>query len=237
LSQFDYVTNPSALASNTTSTYKPVYKRSDNSSTQRKNTQTASNSTYKPVYKRPTQTTPTTTTRTTTTVTQKPVNKPSTSSPTRTAVTPVQDNNGVRTTKTYEVTHTNQQKVEEQLFMREVLVNGCKAVQANAPVHLAYIAKLYRVPLQKIYKYNDTQPGKNIPANTYVYLEPKKAKSSGNKRVHTVQEDESMFDIAQQYGIKLNKLYKRNRIRPGMQPLKGELIYLSHKAPYAPKAI
>jgi len=40
-----------------------------------------------------------------------------------------------------------------------------------------------------------------------------------------------MHDIAQKFGIKLNKLYAKNRMDEGQKPAAGQLIYLIDKKP------
>ena len=57
-----------------------------------------------------------------------------------------------------------------------------------------------------------------------MYLKKKrtKAEKTYKKRLHTVKQGESMYDIAQKYGIRLSSLYKMNHldadfnIKPGM---------------------
>ena len=45
---------------------------------------------------------------------------------------------------------------------------------------------------------------------------------------HFVQQNETMHDIAQQYGMSLESLYHRNKMEEGTEPANGEVIYL-HK--------
>jgi hypothetical protein len=40
-----------------------------------------------------------------------------------------------------------------------------------------------------------------------------------------------MHDISQKFGIKLKKLYSKNRMDYGQKPKSGELIYLQSKKP------
>ena len=44
-----------------------------------------------------------------------------------------------------------------------------------------------------------------------------------------------MFSIAQKYGIKLQHLYKRNRMTSGQEPVVGAKIYLRKKAKTRPR--
>ena len=59
-----------------------------------------------------------------------------------------------------------------------------------------------------------------------LYLGRKKKKYKGSRKYHEVEEGETMYDIAQIYGIRLEKLYIRNRLYPGSEPAIGEKIRL-----------
>ncbi|MEO1436161.1 MAG: LysM domain-containing protein, partial [Bacteroidota bacterium] len=66
---------------------------------------------------------------------------------------------------------------------------------------------------------------------------PKRGKFRGRKKYHTVKNGETMYMISQLYGVKLEKLYKRNRLDPkeGRDPVNGAQIYLKGKSEKAPK--
>jgi LysM repeat protein len=66
-----------------------------------------------------------------------------------------------------------------------------------------------------------------------IYLEKKPRK--GTKDIHIVQENETLRDIAQLEGIQLSTIMEYNNLQKGMQPAKGEKIYLKYPAPVAPK--
>jgi len=121
------------------------------------------------------------------------------------------------------------EKGQEQIYIREVYINGCKAIQANQAVHLPYISQTYDIPLDKIFRYNDTSPSQQFEANTYIYLEAKKKKSINRAVVHNLKPGESLYDVSQKYGIQLSALYKINKLRYGVQLDSGTPIYLNAK--------
>jgi hypothetical protein len=49
------------------------------------------------------------------------------------------------------------------------------------------------------------------------------------EKVHIAKKGETMRDISQLYGVKLKKLYKKNKMFMGTQPNIGDKIYLKHK--------
>lgn len=74
-------------------------------------------------------------------------------------------------------------------------------------------------------KYQDLKPGQRI------YLKKKKSRYKGHRRYHEVRNGETMQDISDLYAVRVDKLYTRNRMDEGTQPLPGQRIYLKGKNP------
>ena len=81
----------------------------------------------------------------------------------------------------------------------------------------------------EIYRYNDLYKGAKLEPGTIIYLQPKRRKAALGNEVHRVEEDQTMYDISQIYGVKLKHLYRRNLMMEGEQPLEGTEIYLRKK--------
>ncbi len=129
----------------------------------------------------------------------------------------------------------NKQNIAEPIMLKEVYINGRKAVTSNKQLFASYISHNYNIPVGKLYQYNDARPGQKFKSHLPVFLENKKCK--GEEFTHKVKADETMHDIAQQYGIKLKALYKRNRMKDGMQPQVNETISLKKKARKRPNIL
>ena len=106
--------------------------------------------------------------------------------------------------------------------------NGVKMVYAQEGETPEIIAARLDISARDIMEYNE-----RIDATTTaldhaerVYLGKKKKKYKGSRKYHEVEEGETMYDIAQIYGIRLEKLYIRNRLYPGSEPAIGEKIRL-----------
>jgi LysM repeat protein len=84
---------------------------------------------------------------------------------------------------------------------------------------------------KKIIKYNDLQ-GKTIQPGDVLYLKAKKRKAS--VEVHTVALGDNMWLISQKYAVKLNVLYKKNKMEEGTEPKPGEVIQLRSKTDQRP---
>ena len=75
-------------------------------------------------------------------------------------------------------------------------------------------------------KYNDLNKDEIITANDTIYIKPKRNKAAKGNDVHVVKSGETMRDISQKYAVKLKKLYKKNQIEQGTEPLPGTEINL-----------
>jgi len=98
----------------------------------------------------------------------------------------------------------------------------------------AEVARAYEMNVKKICAYNDIKPTEKFPANTRVYLQPKRIIGVFDHKITKVEEGQSMWDISQKYGIKLNKLYRKNHLKKGEEPAEGQVVYLRSKNPRRP---
>jgi flagellum-specific peptidoglycan hydrolase FlgJ/LysM repeat protein len=107
-------------------------------------------------------------------------------------------------------------------------VNDVKVVASRDGETLEDIARAYRLNTQKVVDYNDRgyPPGVRLKPNTRVFIQCKKDQWSGRATEHTVRENQTMFDISQVYGIKLEKLLARNGLVRGQEPEVNEKIRL-----------
>ncbi|HNX43184.1 MAG TPA: glucosaminidase domain-containing protein [Bacteroidales bacterium] len=79
----------------------------------------------------------------------------------------------------------------------------------------------------QVYKQNDLKQTDAITEGQMLYLEPKKRK--GAVPACIVGPYDSMYSIAQHFGVQLKFLYKYNAMLPGDEPQKGSTIYLRKK--------
>ena len=107
-----------------------------------------------------------------------------------------------------------------------MLVNGKQCVVARQGDTWESIAKELKVSKRKLLKYNETTDDYALPAGMNVFLE-KKAKKADTKYKdywHKVKSGESMYGIAQYYGIRLENLYKMNFKDDSYLPIAGDLL-------------
>lgn len=109
---------------------------------------------------------------------------------------------------------------------RRVYVNNRKKfVFAAEGDNIKALAHEFAVYSWQLIKYNELSKQDSLLPGQMIYLEKKRRKSS-EQRIHEVQVGDNMYSIAQQYGIKLKVLQRRNNLPEGIQPVAGTQIKL-----------
>jgi membrane-bound lytic murein transglycosylase D len=86
------------------------------------------------------------------------------------------------------------------------------------------LAELGGISIQKLEKYNDMTSGAKVATDHPYYFKRKKNKASIH--FHVVQPNESMWGIAQKYGLKLKKLRMKNRMGEQEKAEAGRVLWL-----------
>ena len=94
------------------------------------------------------------------------------------------------------------------------------------PVELG-VEKELGIRKWQVTKYNDLPKSHELTEGERIFIKPKRCKSKED--FHIVRKGESLRDISQLYGVKLKKLYKRNRLDEGAIPKAGQKINLRKK--------
>lgn len=108
-------------------------------------------------------------------------------------------------------------------------MNHLKAVIAREGDTYEIIAQGFKKKAWEIYEFNDIAEGYRPQKNEVVYIQRKHKKALKGKDFHRVEAGETMHFISQVYGVRLNMLYKRNKMKPGEEPKTEEVIYLRKK--------
>lgn len=91
------------------------------------------------------------------------------------------------------------------------------------------------VSLSRLFEFNDMKPVDIADNDQLMYLQRKR--KIGNEEFHVVQDGETVFDIAQAEGIRLESLLEYNLLKQGMQPAVGEKLNLKWKVSEMPKLV
>jgi Mannosyl-glycoprotein endo-beta-N-acetylglucosaminidase/LysM domain len=109
-----------------------------------------------------------------------------------------------------------------------ILINDVKMVSAKAGQTPAAIAQQYKVKLKCLLAYNEGIKGVNQPlkVNERIFLQKKRRFFRGGQHEHYMKSNETMYDVAQLYGMRLKSLYRKNKMSVGQEAAAGEKIYL-----------
>lgn len=89
-------------------------------------------------------------------------------------------------------------------------INGVPFVTAGSGELMSDIARRTGVSSGKLRKYNDIRDKREPRSGERLYIKKKKSKAAKGTEFHTTQNGESLYSIAQEYGIRLMELYKLN---------------------------
>jgi len=130
------------------------------------------------------------------------------------------------------VNNKNKPKLPTNIFY----INDAKMTFAKVGETPAMIAKRTKTSINRILKYNEGIDLANEPlaVDAKVFIQEKRKNFRGKQKEHIVKAMESMYDIAQTYGLCLEKLYKKNKMSDGTQPAIGAAIIIRGKAKKRP---
>lgn len=97
------------------------------------------------------------------------------------------------------------------------------------------VAKRFGIPYKRFLKFNDLQDGDELMDYQPAYIQPKRATYKGEETFYKVEKDITMYEIAQEFGVKLSSLLSQNLLEAGEEPQNGELIMLKETALSKPK--
>ena len=105
--------------------------------------------------------------------------------------------------------------------------NGLLYVIARQGDTFKSLSKELDISERKLRKYNDLYKGYALKTGDILYLEKKNRKAPKGRIVHVVRSGESMYTISQKHGIRLDKLYKMNKMKPDRSMIKvGDILRL-----------
>lgn len=111
-------------------------------------------------------------------------------------------------------------------------INDLKAIKAYKGDMLLQYAILYNIRYEKLLEYNDL-PDAPLAEDMYLYLERKP--SRGQHEKHVVKDGETMWQIAQNEPMQLQRLLNFNLLGPGEEAAVGTVLQLQHYAGSKPK--
>jgi LysM repeat protein len=112
-------------------------------------------------------------------------------------------------------------------------INETKVVYVKKGISFLSIARQYDVDLSKIVEFNELSRGEQSEKDQLIYLQRKR--KTGINESHVVLPGETLHDIAQQEGIRLESLRELNWLKEEERPAAGERLSLKTRASSMPK--
>jgi LysM repeat protein len=117
----------------------------------------------------------------------------------------------------------------------EFKINRTKVIYAKAGSSLLGIAKQFDVSLKHLLDFNEFTEDEDdvLGQDQLVYVQRKR--KEGPQEFHEVKPGETLYDISQSEGIRLESLINYNHLQDQGEPAVGERLYLQGKAPEMPR--
>lgn len=107
------------------------------------------------------------------------------------------------------------------------LANDLVYILARPGDTFSLLSKEFDISARKLRSWNELPKNYPFRGGEVVYLEKKRRKASQEHFVHIVKQGDSMYSIAQTYGIRLDRLYKLNKMEADAPaPQVGDRIWL-----------
>lgn len=109
-------------------------------------------------------------------------------------------------------------QTEEEEFIKGTInkyvveINNVRCTLLYPGESITSISMKYDIPKEKILEYNEVVTEANIKEGDIVFLEKKKTKYNGSRDYYNVKENDTLYEISQQFGIRLSNLAKMNGI-------------------------
>jgi hypothetical protein len=154
------------------------------------------------------------------------------------------DNNFVYTSNIQKTESSSEAKTDAPVIQKAVVktynypsgvfkINETKVVYVKKGTSFLKVATDNDLSLARLFEFNDMKPADVADKDQLMYLQRKR--KIAEQEFHIVQEGETLYDIAQIEGIRLESLLEYNLLKKNMQPAAGEKLNLKWKVSNMPK--
>jgi LysM repeat protein len=124
-------------------------------------------------------------------------------------------------------------EVEKNYPTGQFTINNTKVIYAKGGTSLLVLANEHNISLGRLLDFNDLKQEDVLIKSQLLFLQRKR--KMGATEFHTVQPNETLYDIAQAEGIRLESLLEYNFLQQHMLPAVGENLFLRATAPGRPR--
>jgi len=119
------------------------------------------------------------------------------------------------------------QQIQEQAFVRrEYKSNFIKIIITEPGDTWSGLSRETGISEKRLRIFNEVDDNHELSGGSIVYLNKKKHKAALANQIHIVQAGESMYSIAQVYGIRIRSLYKLNQMNYDQGAYIGQVLKL-----------
>ena len=109
----------------------------------------------------------------------------------------------------------------------EFTINRTKVIYAQAGTSLLAIANQYEVSLPRLLEFNDMKEQDVLVKGQLLFLQRKR--KTGSIEFHVAREGESIYDISQAEGVRLDDLLQFNQLSLDSKVAAGQKVYLNKR--------
>lgn len=110
----------------------------------------------------------------------------------------------------------------------KVYINGVEGMVAKRGDNIGFLALQGGISKEEFMRFNDLKSTRIYAGQTYFFhMKKSKAKAS----YHVVMKGETLWDISQHYGITVNSILKKNRLKKGATVQEGQRLFLRGRRP------
>lgn len=114
---------------------------------------------------------------------------------------------------------------QKKVFLR----NNRKYIIVGEGDSFKSLSKEFDLLPWQIFRYNDLPRNAKIAVGMELFIEHKRFRADRNHKVHVAEAGETMHQISQMYGVRLNSLYRKNGMKKGEEPTEGQVIQLRNR--------
>ncbi len=107
-------------------------------------------------------------------------------------------------------------------------INHTKAIYAKEGTSLLALAHRYDISLSKLFDFNELSERDILEADQLLFIEKKQKRGASD--LHEVMQGETLHDICQKEGIRLESLLEYNKLKKDSQLTTGQKLYLRSAA-------
>ena len=112
-------------------------------------------------------------------------------------------------------------------FHQPYLANDLMYIRAQVGDTFRSLSKEFDISERKLRTWNELPKNYRFEGGEIIYLEKKRRRATKEYILHVVKSGDSMYSIAQMYGVRLDRLYKMNKMEADAPaPKPGDCIRL-----------